>query len=177
MLKYFPQLKCFIHQFVSTCRPDFVSVAPFTTTSAQSRYSVQQAVWESCQHITIQSHIPQKMLRCLAPTFLLSIIWSFFLISSVQQSPFLCGEYILRHPPLSSGCLKPQTVPNSIYPMFFLYMHTVSLKGSTLRLLFGTPELPASLLFVLWGISKYNKSYLNTRTWIPHSGSDNQDNY
>ena len=50
---------------------------------------------------------------------------------------------------------------------FRLRTCTFSLQGSTLRLLFGRSELPASLLLCFRAIIEPSKGHLNTRTAIP----------
>ena len=46
---------------------------------------------------------------------------------------------------------------------------TFSLKGNTLSLLFGMPNLPAPVLFCFGAISKQNKGFLNTSLCYPDS--------
>ena len=64
----------------------------------------------------------------------------------------------------------PYILAISTYRLFFLIKSTTfnfSFKGSTLQLLFGIFELPASQLLQFGAITKENKGHLNTSTAMP----------
>lgn len=78
------------------------------------------------------------------------VTWSTYTLtaSSYYSSFPVSTRYMSKTP---SGCQKPQMVPILciLCFFFFLYIHTFSLKGRSLLLLFGKAELSVSLLLTL----------------------------